>query len=109
MPIPAFHYMVASAGASSIDVIPYQTFGSEALAISVAEGLMDKNACLLEHHGVMALGVSLSRALALAHEVENLAHQYVIVRSLGKPRLIDEEEMMRVVSKFATYGQPQQR
>lgn len=57
----------------------------------------------------MALGVSLSRALALAHEVENLAHQYVIVRSLGKPRLIDEEEMMRVVSKFATYGQPQQR
>ena len=109
LPIPAFHYMVASAGASSIDVIPYQTFGSEALAISVAEGLMDKNACLLEHHGVMALGVSLSRALALAHEVENLAHQYVIVRSLGKPRLIDEEEMMRVVSKFATYGQPQQR
>lgn len=107
--IPAFHYMVAVAGGSSIDVVPYATFGSEALAKGAALGLAKKNACLLEHHGVMAVGVSLARALALVHEVENLAHQYVIVRSLGEPRLISEEEMARVAAKFTTYGQPQSR
>lgn len=107
--IPSFHYMVASAGGSSIDVVPYQTFGSEALANATADGLEKKEACLLEHHGVMAVGGSLSRALSLAQEVENLAHQYVIVCSLGEPRLIEEEEMRRVIAKFTTYGQPQRR
>ena len=63
-----------------------------------------KNACLLEHHGVLALGANLAKALTLAAEVENLAHQYVVVRSLGTPRLISDDEMDRIVEKFKTYG-----
>ena len=43
---------------------------------------------------------------ALAIEVENLARTYVVVRSLGEPRLIDSAEMDRVLERFATYGQP---
>ena len=67
--------------------------------------LREKDACLLEHHGVLACGVSLEKALSLAAEVENLARQYVIVRSLGEPRLIDEEEMREVLRKFRHYGE----
>lgn len=104
MPIPAFHYMVAAAGGASIDVVPYETFGTTALARAAAAGLRERNACLLEHHGVLALGKNLDRALTLAAEVENLAHQYWAVRSLGEPRLIPEEEMARVLEKFRTYG-----
>ena len=104
MPIPAFHYMVAAAGGRSIDVAPYATFGTHELALAGAEALKEKNACLLEHHGVLALGGSLSKALTLAAEVENLAHQYVVARSLGSPRIIPDEEMDRVVEKFKTYG-----
>lgn len=107
--IPAFHYMVASAGGSSIEVVPYETFGTSALARAAAEGLRERNAVLLEHHGVLAAGRTLERAFALALEVENLAHQYVVVRSLGEPRLIDDEEMARIVEKFAVYGQPRMR
>lgn len=44
------------------------------------------------------------QALTLAAEVENLAHQYVVVRSLGTPRLISDDEMDRIVEKFKTYG-----
>ena len=98
MPIPAFHYMVAAAGGDSIDVVPYETFGT------LAEALQKKNACLLEHHGSLSLGKTLGKAIALLAEVENLARQYCIVRSLGEPRLIPADEMARVVQKFKTYG-----
>lgn len=110
LPIPAFHYMVATAGGTSIDLVPYETFGTKALARRAAEGLSKKDACLLEHHGVLALGTTVEKALTMAAEVENLAKQYAVVRSLGEPRLISEEEMVRVIERFATYGkQPAER
>lgn len=105
LPIPAFHYMVAAAGGASIDVAPYRRFGTPELAKAGAEMLRERDACLLEHHGVLACGVSLEKALSLAAEVENLARQYVIVRSLGEPRLIDAEEMREVLRKFRHYGE----
>ncbi|MDO5530694.1 class II aldolase/adducin family protein [Sutterella sp.] len=104
LPIPAFHYMVAAAGGDSIDVVPYRTFGTHELALAAAEGLREKNACLLEHHGSLALGKNLEKALAMAAEVENLAHQYCVVRQLGDVRLIPADEMRRVIEKFRTYG-----
>lgn len=104
MPIPAFHYMVAAAGGDSIDVVPYETFGTHALAVRAAESLRKKNACLLEHHGSLAIGKTLAKAIQLLAEVENLARQYCIVRSFGEPRLIPADEMAQVVQKFKTYG-----
>ncbi len=104
MPIPAFHYMVAAAGGDSIDVVPYETFGTHALAVRAAESLRKKNASLLEHHGSLAIGKTLAKAIQLLAEVENLARQYCIVRSLGEPRLIPADEMAQVVQKFKTYG-----
>ena len=107
LPIPPFHYMVAAAGGDTIEVVPYETFGSLALARAVARGLIERDACLMEHHGVMAVGKTLKKALSLANEVENLAHKYVVVRQLGEPRLLGAEEMARIKEKFKTYGQPQ--
>ena len=45
-----------------------------------------------------------SAALALAIEVENLALTYLKCLSLGKPVLLDDDEMDRVLEKFSTYG-----
>ena len=103
--IPAFHYMVAVAGGDDIRCSDYATFGTQALADHALAALQDRRACLLAHHGVIACGASLDAALALAVEVENLARTYVIVRSLGAPRLLDRAEMARVVERFGTYGQ----
>ncbi len=107
MPIPSFHYMVAKAGGTSIDVAPYRTFGTRELALAASEALAEKNACLLSHHGVLAAAKNLSGAIDLAAEVENLAKQYVVARSLGEPKLIADDEMARVLERFKTYGQPQ--
>ncbi len=104
-PIPAFHYMVAVAGGNDIPLVPYDTFGTDALAAHVAKGLGERNACLMANHGQIAVGASLPAALGLAHEVEVLAAQYAKVLALGEPHILPDEEMARVLERFKTYGQ----
>lgn len=104
-PIPAFHYMVAVAGGIDIPVVPYATFGSAELAGYVAEGLKQRRACLMAHHGAIAMGETLASALELAHEVEVLAEQYVKLLALGAPALLPEAEMQVVLERFKSYGQ----
>jgi L-fuculose-phosphate aldolase len=103
-PIPPFHYMVAVAGGSDIRVAPYATFGTEELSRHALAALDGRKACLLSHHGMIAIGPDLSGAIKLAVQVEELAQQYVRILQLGTPELLSEEEMERVLEKFKTYG-----
>jgi L-fuculose-phosphate aldolase len=102
--IPAFHYMVAVAGGADIRCAPYRTFGSQALSDAALDALKDRRACLLAHHGVIALGADIGAALALAAEVEDLATKYCAALALGNVDILGAEEMVRVVEKFRTYG-----
>lgn len=104
-PIPAFHYMVAVAGGVDIPIVPYAIFGSAELADHVAAGLAERRACLMAHHGAIALGETPASALELAREVEVLAEQYVKLLSLGKPKLLSADDMADVLERFKTYGQ----
>jgi L-fuculose-phosphate aldolase len=102
--IPAFHYMVAIAGGRDIRCAPYATFGTQALSDHAVEALRDRRACLLSHHGMIAVGSNLESALALATEVETLAEMYWRALQLGEPALLSDDEMDRVLAKFSTYG-----
>jgi L-fuculose-phosphate aldolase len=102
--IPALHYMVAAAGGKSIRCAPYAVFGSQQLSNHVLAALADRRACLLAHHGVIALGADLARAVWLAHEVEVLAKQYLLALQIGPPPLLSDEQMDEVLEKFKTYG-----
>jgi L-fuculose-phosphate aldolase len=102
--IPAHHYMVAAAGGNSIRCAPYATFGSQALSDYALEALHERTACLLAHHGVIALGHDLAKALWLANEVEVLAQQYLLASQLGPPPLLSDEAIAEVVKKFSNYG-----
>jgi L-fuculose-phosphate aldolase len=102
--IPAFHYMVAVAGGDDIRCAPYATFGTQALSDRAVKALEGRRACLLSHHGMIALGASLDAALALAVEVETLAAMYWRALQLGEPTLLSAEEMARVVERFSNYG-----
>lgn len=103
--IPAFHYMVAAAGGSSIRCAGYATYGSSELAGAVLTVLENRKACLMANHGIVAVGASLQEALALAVNVEMLANVYVNCLKIGEPALLSEEEMAAVLEKFKTYGQ----
>lgn len=102
--IPAFHYMVAVAGGSDIRCAPYHTFGTQELSDAALMALEGRKACLLAHHGIIAVGADLGAALRLAGEIESLAAQYCTALALGNVGLLDEEEMSRVIEKFRTYG-----
>ena len=103
--IPAFHYMVAVAGGNEIPLVPYATFGTEALSRNVAKGLRKHDACLMANHGQIAVGASCAAALELAAEVEVLAEQYWKVLAVAKPKLLAAAEMARVLELFKGYGQ----
>jgi len=102
--IPAHHYMVAVAGGNSIRCAPYATFGSQALSEHTLTALKDRTACLLAHHGVIAIGRDLARALWLANEVEVLAQQYLLACQLGIPPVLSDETINEVIEKFKGYG-----
>lgn len=102
--IPAVHYMIAAAGGPTIRVAPYATYGTAELSANALQALEGRNACLLANHGVIATGPSLQRALWLAGEVETLARQYILARSLGTPQVLPDDEIAVVVEKFKSYG-----
>ena len=102
--IPPFHYMIARFGGKNVRCGGYATFGSQALSDAVLGALVGRSACLMAHHGMVVFGGDLSEALALAIELETLCEQYWRVRQIGEPQLLDDEEMARVLEKFASYG-----
>ena len=68
--IPPFHYMIAVAGGDTIRCAPYALFGSQALSDNALTTLIDRKACLLANHGMIALGRDWDDALAVTVEVE---------------------------------------
>ena len=104
--IPAFHYMIAMAGGNDVRCAPYATFGTQELSDAALAALEGRKACLLAHHGMIAIGETLGKALALAVEVETLAEMYWRALQIREPDVLSDEEMRTVVAKFADYGKP---
>ena len=102
--IPAHHYMIAAAGGSKIQCAEYATFGTLELAQNALKALGSRFGCLLAHHGVIAIGIDLAKTLWLANEIEILAKQYFIASQYGKPAILPDEEMDRVIEGFKSYG-----
>lgn len=102
--IPAVHYMIAAAGGSTIRCADYATFGTQELSDKVLAALQQRNCCLLANHGMIATGPTLDKAIWLASELENLAHQYVVSLSIGNPYVLSDEEIERNIALFRNYG-----
>jgi L-fuculose-phosphate aldolase len=103
-PLPAFHYMVAVAGGDNVPLVPYFTFGTEALSQGVARALQDRDACLLANHGLVAAGRDLAQAMKVVLEIESLCGVYLQALAVGEPTLLSAAEMAEVIAKFKHYG-----
>jgi L-fuculose-phosphate aldolase len=104
MDIPPVHYMIAAAGGDTIRCAPYATFGTAELSAHALSALEGRLACLLDHHGMIAIGTTLDKAMWLAVEVETLARQYHGCLQIGKPPLLTSAEIERVRQRMAGYG-----
>jgi len=102
--IPPIHYMIAVAGGDNIRCAPYATYGTPELSAHALKALEGRQACLLDHHGMIAVGPSLAKTMWLAVEVETLARQYHGCLQIGTPPLLPADEIERVRQKMADYG-----
>lgn len=102
--IPPFHYMIATAGGDNIRCAPYALFGTQALSEEALVALQARKACLLAHHGMIAVGKDLGQALAIAMEVENLCEQYWRLLQLGDVKVLNAQQMEEVQAQFKGYG-----
>lgn len=102
-PLPAVDYLVALAG-PDVRCAKYATYGTVELARNVFEAMKDRNAVLLANHGLMAGGADMKSAFNTAEEIEFCCGLYYRARCIGKPVILPEDEMLRMVERFKNYG-----
>ena len=102
--IPAIHYMIAAAGGIDIPCAPYAQYGTAELSHAALAALKHRRACLLAHHGLIATGKSLAKAMWLAVEVEVLARQYHGCLQIGKPPVLPAAEIDSILERWGDYG-----
>ena len=102
--IPPIHYMLSVFGGPNIRCAPYAIYGSKELSDHAVDALEDRKACLLDHHGMIAVGTSLPQAMWLAVELETVARQHHGCLQLGDPPLLSEQQIQDVIDKIAGYG-----
>ena len=101
--IPAVHYLVGFAG-KKVPLAPYATYGTPELALNISNTIADYNAVLLANHGLVAVGKDLATAFNTAEEIELVARICYQAECIGKPVILSDEEMERVIEKFSDYG-----
>lgn len=76
-----------------VALVPYATPGTEQLAEKLRQYLPGHDAFLLENHGALALGSDLRDAALRMELIEHNAQITMHVRQIGKPFVLDAEEM----------------
>ncbi|WP_282926017.1 class II aldolase/adducin family protein [Helcococcus kunzii] len=74
--------------------------GTAELGITAAKALEDRNVCLLENHGVVAVGNSLDQAYIRAVYAEDAAIIYFNALQVGEPVLLSEETNKILYEKY---------
>ena len=101
--IPSFHYMIALAGGNDIKTAEYAIYGSKKLSTNIIKAMKERKACLISNHGQVTIGNTLEQAFELAQEVELLCEYYYKCKLIGKPKIISNKEMDKVIKKINNY------
>lgn len=104
MDLPASSYLIAFAG-KDVPCGKYASFGTPELAEYTFQAMEGRKAALMANHGLITGGSSLMKAFEVAQQIEFCAKVYVLAKSIGNPVILDDEEMERMVHRFADYGQ----
>lgn len=104
-PIQPLNMSIVLMVGGSVDVAPFVFPGTRELGESVVKGLGNKNAVLMEQHGVLCVSKNLKRALSVAGVVENVAQIQSIASRLGKLRPLGKATIERGIAFEKNYGQ----
>lgn len=101
--LPAVHYMIAYSGRATVPCVPYELFGTEALAEAAASAMHGGYAVLLENHGTLAGGSDLPYAYAVTEQLEFCAGLYLRAKSIGEPKILSDEQIEAAIARFSKY------
>ncbi|WAU80487.1 class II aldolase/adducin family protein [Streptomyces sp. Qhu-G9] len=106
--LPLVHYMAADLG-GPVRVAPYATYGTEKLAENMLGALRDRTACLLQNHGTLAHGATLSQAYDRTAQLEWMCRVWLTASSVPglTPTLLTEAQVAEAGERLKGYGQPQ--
>ena len=84
--------------------------GSKELAKNAVVSLGERNAVFLLNHGTLCVGKDMKEAMKVCYVVEKTAHIYILSKSVGKCRVIPEEDI-KTMQDFAknSYGKQQNK
>ncbi len=103
-PILAAHYMIALFGGPSVRCTAYAPYGTKELSELAVAGIDGRYAVLLGNHGAIAAGATLAQAMHRMQELETLAKMYYLAIAVGRPVVLSDDEIMRTVERFKSYG-----
>ncbi len=108
--LPASSYLVAFAGGPNVRCGEYASFGTRELAEITYKAMKGRNAALMANHGLLAGAGDILNAFNIAEQIEGCAEVYVKARMIGRPVILDEEEMETMVDRFRhSYGQKKKK
>jgi ribulose-5-phosphate 4-epimerase/fuculose-1-phosphate aldolase len=93
---------VAAHVGGSIPVAPYRPPGTKELGEKALEMLKGRRACLLQNHGVLAVGTTLEKAYKAAAITEVAARIHILAAVLGNPGELPEHEVNKVRDLYFT-------
>ena len=89
-------------------VAPFAMFGTDQLAINVAEALRDRSGALMANHGAITTGATLDKALSLLPYLEYICEIQLRAMATGAAiKYVSDAEMEQAIIGMSTYGQPQ--
>ncbi|MER6093882.1 class II aldolase/adducin family protein [Streptomyces bluensis] len=105
--LPLIHYMSAALG-GAVRVAPYATYGTQELAENMLRALEDRTACLLQNHGTLTYGATLSEAYDRTAQLEWMCRVWLTASTVPglTPTLLSREQVAEVEERLRGYGQP---
>jgi L-fuculose-phosphate aldolase len=96
--LPAIHYAITGLG-GPVRVAPYTRFGSAGLASAAVLALSSRQAAILQNHGAICYGRTLTEAYERALLLEWLARTYRLARALGEPKILTDAQLEEVAAE----------
>ncbi|MEU6826810.1 class II aldolase/adducin family protein [Streptomyces atriruber] len=105
--LPAVHYMAGILGGPP-RVAPYALYGTEELADHMLHALRDRTGCLLQNHGTITYGDSLSQAYDRTAQLEWMSRLWLTAAAVPghAPTLLSPSRLREAEERLKGYGQP---
>jgi len=80
-----------------IPLAPYATPGTPALSDSLLPFIPDHEAILMQNHGVVAFGRTLSQAYLNMETVEHTARIHLVAKLMGSQKMLDDDQVTHLL------------